>query len=56
MEGIVHEGEGPGSPPPLVLGTTPKPGAFRLEVFVIAQAATMLTLGSFWVQGPVEAR
>jgi hypothetical protein len=55
IEGIVHEEEGAAGESPLFL-TTPKPGEPRLEVLVIAQAATMLTLGSFCVQGPVEAR
>ncbi len=55
IEGIVHEEEGAAGESPIFL-TTPKPGEPRLEVLVIAQAATMLTLGSFCVQGPVEAR
>ena len=49
IAGIVHE-DGD------VELLTPKPGELRAEVLVIAQAATMLTLGSFWVQGPVETR
>ena len=57
MEGIVHDGEDEEELSPLFLAaTTPKPGAFKLEVLVRAHAAIMLTLGSFWVQGPVEAR
>ena len=56
IAGIVQEGELGGAEEAEGFLGTPNPGAASAEVFVRAHADTMFTLGSFWVQGPVEAR